>query len=42
MTWGFWSLLLVALEQELRRRKRNRSVADVLPDLEKALAHQPA
>ncbi|WP_018802459.1 carph-isopro domain-containing protein [Salinispora arenicola] len=34
--------LLVALEQELRRRKRNPSVADVIPDLEKALAHQPA
>ncbi|KXK62693.1 hypothetical protein AWW66_07175 [Micromonospora rosaria] len=31
--------LLGTLAQELRRRKRNQSVADLLPDLENALAH---
>ncbi|WJK34686.1 carph-isopro domain-containing protein [Solwaraspora sp. WMMA2065] len=34
--------LLSTLAQELRRRKRNHSVADLLPDLENALARQPA
>ncbi|MDZ5447562.1 hypothetical protein U2F26_33480 [Micromonospora sp. 4G57] len=34
--------LLSTLAQELRRRKRNQSVADLLPELENALARQPA
>ncbi len=34
--------LLATLARELRRRKRNHTVADFLPDLEAALARQPA
>ncbi|MDG4766900.1 hypothetical protein O7632_22770 [Solwaraspora sp. WMMD406] len=34
--------LLRALTQELRRRKRNQTVADLLPELDNALARQPA
>lgn len=33
--------LLGTLTKELRRRRRNQSVADLLPDLENALARQP-
>ncbi|WP_230415997.1 hypothetical protein [Micromonospora tarapacensis] len=36
------SALLSTLAQELRRRKRNQGVADLLPELENALARQPA
>jgi hypothetical protein len=35
-------VLLRTLAGEMRRRKRNQAVADVLPDLEAALAQQPA
>jgi hypothetical protein len=34
--------LLGTLAQELRRRKRNQGVADLLPDLVNALARQTA
>src|SRR5262249_14795565 len=34
--------LLRTLAGELRRRKRNQAVADLLPELENALARQPA
>ncbi|QOC95427.1 hypothetical protein [Micromonospora craniellae] len=34
--------LLNTLAHELRRRKRNQHVADLLPDLENVLARQPA
>ncbi|OLE21419.1 MAG: hypothetical protein AUG49_22140 [Catenulispora sp. 13_1_20CM_3_70_7] len=34
--------LLRTLAGEMRRRKRNQTVADLLPDLEAALARQPA
>jgi hypothetical protein len=34
--------LLRTLAGEMRRRKRNQTVADLLPDLEAALAGQPA
>ncbi|MFV2104071.1 hypothetical protein [Micromonospora sp. LOL_024] len=36
------SALLSTLAQELCRRKRNQGVADLLPELENALARQPA
>lgn len=34
--------LLRPLAGEMRRRKRHQGVADLLPDLEAALARQPA
>jgi hypothetical protein len=34
--------LLRTLAAEMRRRKRNQNVADLLPELENALARQPA